>query len=73
MRGFPVLAETRNANVSAWKSDWLRAVASLIAANARFEDGQAIDPTQNNIIGGILRRLQAFAADADAPAREEQA
>ena len=73
VRGFPVLAETRNANVSAWKSDWLRAVASLIAANARFEDGQAIDPTQNNIIGGILRRLQAFAADADAPAREEQA
>lgn len=65
VRDFPVLGETRSAAVSAWKNDWLRAVAGMIAANACFEDGKSIDPEQNKRIGDILRRLRARATDAE--------
>lgn len=71
VQDFPILSETRAATVSAWKNDWLRAVAGMIAANACFEDGKNIDPEQNRMIGEILRRLRTRAADA--AASEEKA
>ena len=60
VRGYPALSETRGANVSAWKTDWLRAVAGAISANANFDGGRDVDPVQNRIIGEVIQRFKAF-------------